>query len=86
MQTSTPLYGRIFIYFGGKAYENEADFINEFSVEYGIPALTEGVQQLNGWQAVLYCRIRKIDSDKVRYDIEKEYPIPDSPAEKERKR
>lgn len=46
--------------------QDEADFINEFSVEYGIPALTEGVQQLNGWQAVLYCRIRKIDSDKVR--------------------
>lgn len=46
--------------------QDEADFINEYSVEYGIPALTEGVQHLNGWQSVLYCRIRKIDSDKVR--------------------
>ena len=44
----------------------EADFINEYSVEYGFAPLTEGVQLLNGWQAVLYCRIRKIDSDKVR--------------------
>ena len=46
--------------------QDEADFINEFSVEYGIPPLSAGVQTLSGWQSVLYCRIRKIDSDKVR--------------------
>jgi len=46
--------------------QEEADFINEYSTLYGFPALTEGMQHLNGWQSVLYCRIRKIDSDKVR--------------------
>ena len=46
--------------------QDEADFINEYSVIYGFEPLTAGVQLLNGWQSSLYCRIRKIDSDKVR--------------------
>ena len=42
--------------------EAEAEFINSYSEE----KVSEGMNLLNGEQTMLYARIRKIDSDKVR--------------------